>query len=178
MFCLKIMSHRSWKMWPRLMLVGSVLTAIWMAAPLAPADESKASPGQADTTKIPNDKAMASIKGLDSSKLPPAVDKKVEFVKDIKPILQKICMDCHDVDGPMGKFRVDKRELVLKGGETGVAIIPGKSAQSPLIYYVSGLVKDMEMPPKDQGDPLTKAQIGLLRAWIDQGAQWDTSGGK
>jgi hypothetical protein len=122
------------------------------------------------------DKAASATKSkvseADLAKLPPPSDKKVDFVRDIKPILQKSCMDCHDADGPMGKFRLDKREFALKGGEKGIDIIPGKSAKSSLIHYVASLVKDMEMPPKDQGEPLTKEQISLLRAWIDQGAHW------
>ena len=62
----------------------------------------------------------------------------------------------------------------MKGGDThGLAIKPGNSAESPLIRYVAGLEDDMLMPPK--GDPLTPAQIGLLRAWIDQGAVWPES---
>ena len=55
----------------------------------------------------------------------------------------------------------------------GVDIIPGDSAHSPLIHFVARLVPDMEMPQK--GEPLTTEQVGLLRAWIDQGAPWSTS---
>src|SRR5207245_242161 len=63
-------------------------------------------------------------------------------------------------------------ESALKGGDNGVDLIPGNSAKSPLIFYVARLVEDMEMPPPGKGEPLTLAQIGLLRAWIDQGALW------
>jgi mono/diheme cytochrome c family protein len=118
-------------------------------------------------------KVEAILKEADAAKLPAVSDKKVDFTKDIQPIFKKSCIDCHDADGAMGKFRVDKKETAMKGGEKGPAIIAGKSAKSPLVYYVSGLIKDMQMPPKDQGDPLTKDQIGLLRAWIDQGAKWE-----
>lgn len=118
-------------------------------------------------------KAEAIIKKAGDAKLPPASDKKVDFIKDIKPIFDKSCLDCHDKSGPMGKFRIDKREEVMKGGESGPAIIPGKSDKSPIVYYAAHAIKDLEMPPKDQGDPLTKEQVGLLRAWIDQGAKWE-----
>jgi len=118
-------------------------------------------------------KAAAIIKAADASKLPAVSPKKVSFAKDIQPIFKKSCMDCHDADGGMGGFRVDKKETAMKGGERGPAIIAGKSAKSPVIFYVSGLIKEMQMPPKNQGDPLTKEQIGLLRAWIDQGAHWE-----
>jgi hypothetical protein len=53
-----------------------------------------------------------------------------------------------------------------------VDIIPGDSTNSPLVHYVSRLDADMAMPPEGKGDPLTVEQIALLRAWIDQGAEW------
>lgn len=112
--------------------------------------------------------AQAADKEVDVSKLPPPADKKVDFAKDIHPFLKKACIDCHDASGGSGNFKVDTSENIIKGGEHGPAVIAGKSAKSPLIHYVARLVKDMEMPPKDAGDPLTKEQISLLRAWIDQ----------
>jgi hypothetical protein len=70
---------------------------------------------------------------------------------------------------------LDNRESALKGGDNGVDIVPGDSGKSPLVYYVARLVEDMEMPPAGKGDPLTPEQIGLLRAWIDQGAAWGST---
>src|SRR6185369_12348857 len=67
------------------------------------------------------------------------------------------------------------RARALQGGERGVDILPGDSAKSPLIHYVSRLVEDMEMPPDGKGRALTPEKIGLLRAWIDQGAAWPAS---
>jgi mono/diheme cytochrome c family protein len=107
---------------------------------------------------------------VDISKLPAPADKKVDFEKDIKPVLKKACLDCHGPDTQMSGFRIDQRDSALKGGEKGVAIRPGKSAESPLIHYVARLVKGMEMPPAD--DVFTRDQIALFRAWIDQGAKW------
>jgi hypothetical protein len=70
---------------------------------------------------------------------------------------------------------MESLEGLIKGGESGdAAIVPGNSAKSPLVHYISDLVEDMEMPPTDKRDkypPLTKDQIGLIRAWIDQGAK-------
>lgn len=130
----------------------------------------------ANSKAISEAKTVVAEPKVDVSKLPPPAKKEISFAKDVKPILAKSCLDCHDADGAMGKFRLDKRDLALKGGEAGVDIVPGKSALSRLIHYVARLVKDEEMPPKDQGDPLTKEQISVLRAWIDQGAKWDQSG--
>jgi mono/diheme cytochrome c family protein len=107
---------------------------------------------------------------VDLSKLPPAATNKIEFAKDILPIFKKSCVDCHGPDVQMGDYRLDSRELALKKGEHVIAIVPGKSEQSPLIHYVARLVKDMDMPPEGN-DPLSKEQIGLLRAWIDQRAK-------
>jgi hypothetical protein len=113
---------------------------------------------------------------VDVSKLPPAATVKIDFARDIRPIIETSCLRCHGPDKPKSHFRLDNRESALKGGENGVDILPGQSAKSPLIHYTSRLVADMEMPPEGKGDPLTARQVGLLRAWIDQGAVWSTGG--
>jgi mono/diheme cytochrome c family protein len=108
----------------------------------------------------------------DISKLPASAPASADFTRDIQPVFEQSCLRCHGPEKPRGGFRLDHREAALKGGDTGIAIIPGDSAQSPLIHYVARLVPDMEMPPEGKGDPLTAEQIALLRAWIDQGADW------
>ena len=115
-------------------------------------------------------------KPVDVSKLPPAAKKEgLTFEKDIKPILEKSCVKCHSGEKPKSKYRMDTLQAVIKGGESGdAAIVPGSSAKSPLVHYIADLVEDMEMPPTDKRDKypaLTKEQIGLIRAWIDQGAK-------
>ncbi len=109
---------------------------------------------------------------VDTSKLPPPAEVKIDFARDIQPILDTSCIRCHGPEKPKSRFRLDNREAALKGGEHGVDIIPGSSAGSPLIHFVAGLVPDMQMPPPGKGEPLTTNQIALLRAWIDQGAVW------
>ena len=62
----------------------------------------------------------------------------------------------------------------VQGGDEGASVVPGNSAKSALVHFAADLVKDSEMPPTDKRDkysPLTKEQIGLVRAWIDQGAK-------
>ena len=115
----------------------------------------------------------------DASKLPPPAKKDINFAKDIKPIMEKCCMQCHtEKDGkkPKGKYSMDTRDKMIKGGSSDdAAIIPGNSAKSPMVHNMADLVKDSEMPPLDKREkypPLTKEQIGLIRAWIDQGAKW------
>jgi hypothetical protein len=109
----------------------------------------------------------------DISKLPPPARVQIDFARDIKPIFETSCLRCHGPVNPHSRFRLDNRPAALKGGESGVDILPGKSAQSPLILFTAGLVEDSEMPPLGKGTPLTPGQMSLLRAWIDQGAAWD-----
>jgi mono/diheme cytochrome c family protein len=109
---------------------------------------------------------------IDLSKLPPAANVQVDFERDIRPIFENSCFRCHGPERPKSGFRLDQREPALKGGENGVDIIPGKSAESPLIHAVSYLDEDMQMPPPGKAPRLTDEQVGLLRAWIDQGAPY------
>jgi len=70
----------------------------------------------------------------------------------------------------MAGLRLDNRTDALKGGDSGPVIRPGSSAKSKLIQAVSGLGKGVLMP--FAGERLTAEQVGVLRAWIDQGAEW------
>ena len=106
--------------------------------------------------------------------LPAAAAGTVEFAKDIQPILAGSCFSCHGPEKQKGDLRLDSAETLRRGGESGQVIVAGKSAESLLIQLVAGLQPDKKMPAK--GDPLTAEQIGLLRAWIDQGARWPESG--
>jgi hypothetical protein len=110
---------------------------------------------------------------VDTNSLAPPADKQIDFVRDIKPILEANCMKCHGTERPKNGFSLTTRASALKGGEQGIDIIPGESARSPLIHYVSGLVEDMVMPPERTGLSLSAEQVGLLRAWIDQGLVWE-----
>jgi ankyrin repeat protein len=107
---------------------------------------------------------------------PPVAAEKVDFAKQIKPLLERSCIACHGPHKQRSGFRVDTRDTLLKGGMTGSAVVvPGKSAQSTLLDYVSGRVEGMEMPPlpkRDKFAGLTKEEVELMRAWIEQGAVW------
>jgi mono/diheme cytochrome c family protein len=117
--------------------------------------------------------AAVLAQGADLSKLPPASTAPVDFAGDVWPILEKSCVRCHGAEKPKGRFRLDTREAALRGGEEGVSILPGRSAESRLIHLVARLDPDQQMPPPGKGEPLTAEQVGKLRAWIDQGAKWD-----
>lgn len=113
---------------------------------------------------------------VDTSKLPPASDKKgVTYAADIKPIFDKSCVKCHGVERPKAKLRLDSLEGAMKGSADGKVIEPGKSAESILVHNVARLgEEDYWMPPPDNKakiPPLTADEIGLIRAWIDQGAK-------
>ena len=118
----------------------------------------------------------ADKKAVDVSKLPPPSDAKdLTYDKDIKPIFEKTCFKCHGPEKQKGKLRVDSLDAVLKGGEDGKVIKLGNSAESMLVMNVAHVGdEDMFMPPPDNKDKipkLTDEQIGLVRAWIDQGAK-------
>jgi mono/diheme cytochrome c family protein len=118
----------------------------------------------------------AEKKTVDLSKLPPASDKTgVTYATDIKPLFEKSCVKCHGAEKPKARLRLDSLEGTLKGGEDGKVVLPSDSANSILIHNVAhaGDPDGYMPPPKNRANigPLTKEQIGLLRAWIDQGAK-------
>ncbi len=120
--------------------------------------------------------SAADEKKIDVSKLPPVSSKSgVTYNADIKPIFEKSCFKCHGADKQKGKLRLDSLEAAMKGGENAPEIIAGHSEKSPLVINVAHLGdEDDYMPPpknKDKIPPLTKDEIGLIRAWIDQGAK-------
>ena len=102
--------------------------------------------------------------------LPPPADRTIDFSADVKPILERSCARCHARGRRKGGFSIESRETLLAGGDNGPALVVGDSARSELIALVTGLDPDNVMPRK--GSRLTPQQIGILRAWIDQGAAW------
>jgi Protein of unknown function (DUF1549)/Protein of unknown function (DUF1553)/Planctomycete cytochrome C len=111
----------------------------------------------------------------DKPVLPPATKRTIDFDKDIKPILETACLACHGAAKQRGGLRLDSRDEAMKGGNSGVAIEPGK-LDSRLLVLTAGLDGEMCMPPKGK-TPLTPEQVGHLRAWIEQGAKWPRSSG-
>ena len=149
---------------------------------------------------------------IDVSKLPPPVDKKgVTYAKDIRPLFEASCFQCHGQEKQKGELRLDSLEAVLKGGEEGKVIVPGTSKKSLLVIAASRIDDETAMPPKPKPGggpggpgarggpgnrppsgpgggpgnrppggpggfgpppkPLTPEQVGLIRAWVDQGAK-------
>jgi mono/diheme cytochrome c family protein len=92
------------------------------------------------------------------------------FEKRIRPLLVDHCYGCHSekAEKIKGGLRLDTRDMVLKGGESGPALVPGKPEQSRIIKSVRSTDPDLKMPPRDK--TLTQQQIADLEAWIKMGA--------
>lgn len=100
-----------------------------------------------------------------------AADSKVDFAKDIQPILSQNCFKCHGSEKQKGKLRLDSKEAALKGGKTGPAFVAGDAGKSEMIRRLSLPKADDDFMPSE-GEPLPKPQIELLKDWINQGAVW------
>lgn len=108
----------------------------------------------------------------DLSKIPPASSKQgVTFEKEIKPLFEKNCVKCHGTEKQKGKLRLDSLEATIKGGKNGPNVLPKQGAKSQLVQAVARLDPDEAMPPDGKGDPLSAEEVGLIRAWVDQGAK-------
>jgi hypothetical protein len=100
-----------------------------------------------------------------------ALAESVEFVSNVRPILQKHCYPCHGAEKQKSSLRLDIRSEAFKGGELyGPSIIAGEAADSPLIQLVREDDPKLRMPL--DGDPLTADEISSLAKWIKQGAVW------
>ena len=115
-------------------------------------------------------RVCAELSLADRAKLPAPAQRTVSFEKDIKPMFEAACVKCHAKGKDKGGFSLETREMFLKGGDTGPAALLGKSGESNVVELVSGIDPDNVMPKK--GTKWTPEQVGLLRAWIDHGAEW------
>ncbi|MGV3663547.1 MAG: DUF1553 domain-containing protein [Prosthecobacter sp.] len=94
----------------------------------------------------------------------------VDFVRDVRPIFEKHCYECHGAKKQKNDYRLDIKSIALTGGEGHAPnIVAGKSTESPLFRFVNGADKDLQMPPKTR---LSSAEIEVLQRWIDEGAVW------
>ncbi len=97
----------------------------------------------------------------------------VDFSKELEPLFAERCYDCHGAKKQESAFRADNREDLLKGGDHGPAVVPGKSADSILVKVLLDTHDDISAMPKKK-EKLTPEQINLVRVWIDQGAIWES----
>ncbi len=111
----------------------------------------------------------ADKRAADLTKLPPAATAKVDYLRDIEPLFKSRCMACHGATKALGGLRLHLPAQILEGGDGGIVLTPGKSAESRLVHYIAGALEGKVMPPA--GPRLTAQEVGLVRAWIDQGAE-------
>ncbi|MCO6456446.1 MAG: DUF1549 domain-containing protein [Pirellulaceae bacterium] len=95
----------------------------------------------------------------------------VDFAHDVVPLLKQQCAKCHGGSQKKGGYSINDRESLLAGGESGVAVVVGKSKQSELYQRITSSDDSLRMPP--EGEPLTARQVELLARWIDEGATWE-----
>jgi ankyrin repeat protein len=96
---------------------------------------------------------------------------KVDFGRDIQPLLREHCVECHGPSQQMRGLRLDRRRDALPNrvGANGARIVPGDSAKSVLFRRLTGTHSGPQMPP---AGPLPELKVKLIQAWIDQGAEW------
>ena len=101
--------------------------------------------------------------------------RRIDFNREIRPLLSDKCFVCHGPDAPnlKSKLRLDVEESAKSDlGRGRRAITPGNPAQSELVRRITSTDDLVRMPPVDSGHQLTKDEIALLIAWVEQGAEW------
>ena len=106
------------------------------------------------------------------TKLPPSANKKIDYDMDVRPLLSQHCYSCHGEEIQQSGLRLDLRQNALRGGDYGPVINPGNSAESKLIRRLVNGDGGLQMPPTGA---LSDEEIGILRAWIEQGADFRTT---
>jgi len=94
---------------------------------------------------------------------------RVDYLRDVKPVLAARCYACHGALKQKAGLRLDTSALIRKGGHGGPAVEPGDSSESPLVERVTAADDAERMPP--EGSPLSRDEIDRIRVWIDQGAE-------
>ncbi len=120
---------------------------------------------------------IASIAAATAAPIPIAALERatpVDFERDLMPFMRDNCLACHCQTTTKGGLNLETPELMLKGGDTGPAIVAGKGADSLALQAAAHLDDDLKMPPRDnkaKAHDLTPDQLALLKLWIDQGAK-------
>jgi len=119
--------------------------------------------------------AIANCLSADPSASPAKA--KVDFTREVRPILANHCFKCHGPDegARKAKLRLDVRDEAIKPAKSGEkAIIPGKPEKSELVARIFAEVEDDLMPPASTKHPLSQAQKEILKRWIAEGAEYKT----
>jgi len=96
-----------------------------------------------------------------------AAEARVDFARDVQPILQARCTRCHGAEQQRSQLRLDSRTGALRGGLSGKVVIPGDGPGSPLFQRITGVLQP-SMP--FEGPPLPAEEIARIKAWIEAGA--------
>jgi len=99
---------------------------------------------------------------------PSAGQAAVDFARDVRPILEQHCYECHGPKKVRGKLRMHVPELLAKGGTSGPAFVPGDPEHSLIVRRLLGLDGDDQMPL--DADPLSEAELATIKGWIAAGA--------
>ena len=109
------------------------------------------------------------VPAVSADELPPTASKPIDFARDVQPIFAKHCYGCHGDKRQKSGLRLDQRPDAM----LPKIVAAGNSAGSRLIQLVAGTDPNLQMPPA--GPALSREQVGILRAWVDQGAKWPSS---
>ena len=96
----------------------------------------------------------------------------IDFVHEVMPVLKKHCSECHTGQRKEGGLAMNTRAQLVKGGESGAAVVPGKAAKSLLLHRIRTADEDARMPP--EGARLTAKQVAILDEWIQAGLPWES----
>ncbi len=114
--------------------------------------------------------SVASVQGFAGEPAPSKPGDAGDFFEArVRPLLWDRCVKCHGASKQSSSLRVDSREALIAGGDSGPAIVPGKSGESLLIQAVSGTHADIKMPPKNH---LADQEVQTLKHWVEIGAPW------
>jgi mono/diheme cytochrome c family protein len=118
----------------------------------------------------PNDPGTLRVSAAPKSHEAGQAVARVDFGRDVQPILRQQCYGCHGPSQQMNGFRLDRRRDAMRGGTASPGIIrPGNAAASLLMARITGDTAGPQMPPTGA---LKKDQIALIQTWMDQGADW------
>ena len=111
---------------------------------------------------------------LSAAPLPVAEVKReatVDFAKEIHPLFKRSCLACHNTTKAKAGLNLESPQMILKGGDSGAAAVPGKAEES-LLLITAAHRDDLPMPPpgnKVNATDFSPEELGLLKLWIDLG---------
>ena len=112
-----------------------------------------------------------------SGSLAAEITRKIDFIRDVKPIFEAACIGCHgeNEEERGGDFRMDSKKALFSGGDSYEGVVPGKPNESPVWWMTTLLPEEDgydEVMPPDHQKPLNRQQQDVLEAWVVQGAEY------